>query len=407
LKTVTIIIQKSQNRNACLNKPLMPLSRPRGDKYWEISANHSPKIDDFDFDRENRLLSEALSKETHLRERAESACQELQKRLQRLSDSEKSLRSRLEHFSHETHVENKLEIIRLDHLVAQLSAQIETQEGLLRDTENREAEYEGMTLDNMDKLQAEWIKVLSENHARQKESQARIEELEARLRHFEDAAPAESASMTRQLNEVREQCVRLQEELRRAHQAADSWRTKYESAEKARRDAERRAGAGHDAQEVLLLLRNPSAATGIDHIASHCLGLSCQVFVKILPSAICRAHPRTASFAGGLQRCRCCYSTEAFSCSASLFLLPPDFSDRGHSRSCTPIHRPIFLSTNPSLRLPKHPPHHHPSSREEHLHGQPRIAPLAPKRQQDRPSKDHTTANISITTTTIIAIIVI
>ena len=229
---------------------------------WNKETAHVTN-DAFDLERENRLLSEALSRETHLRERAEKACQELQKRLQRLSESEKALKTKLDRVSHENKIEDKLEVIRLDHLVAQLSAQIETQENLLRDTENREAEYEKITLDNMDKLQAQWIKVLSANHARQKESQARIEELEARLRRFEahaDIPTTEpSAISCAQLAQARAECAKLEEELRRAQQAADSWRAKHDKAEAERRDAERRAGAGHEAQEVPAPFRAPAA----------------------------------------------------------------------------------------------------------------------------------------------------
>ena len=231
-----------------LNSSLSIARSCRADNYeWSTEKlAHKRADDDLDLERENRLLSEALSKETHLREKAEGTCLELQRKLQRVSDSEKNLKLKLERVAQEYEVENKLEIIRLDHLVAQLSAQIESQEELLRDTEARESEYEKMTLANMDRLQAEWIKVLSDNHVRQKESQSRIEELEAQLRQSERAETAQDeslASARQQLAEARAQCARLQEEVERARQAADAWRARHEA-------ADRRAGAGHEAQEV-------------------------------------------------------------------------------------------------------------------------------------------------------------
>ncbi len=191
-----------------------------------------------------------------MRERADKSCEELRRRLQRVSESEKSLKSKVDRLSHDSELGNKLEVIRLDHLVAQLSSQIETQEELLRESEEREAEYEQTTLKNMDRLQAEWLKVLSDNHLRQKESHARIEELEARLRRAEERAAASSSSsdsaaaLTRQLAQARERCALLEEELAHARQASDKWRRQHEATEAALREAERLAGAGHEAQEV-------------------------------------------------------------------------------------------------------------------------------------------------------------
>ena len=251
----------------------MPLSRPRIGDSSEINLDLSQRFIDeekerLDLEKENRMLAEALSKETHLRERADKSCEELRKRLQRASESERSLKSKLDRLSHDSDLGNKLEVIRLDHLVAQLSSQIEAQEELLRENEEREAEYEKMTLKNMDKLQAEWLKVLSENHLRQKESHERIEDLEARLRRAEERAAAassdSSAALSRQLAQARERCALLEEELAHARQAGDKWRRQHEATEEALREAERQAGAGHEAQEVLpphhYLQSNPTSA---------------------------------------------------------------------------------------------------------------------------------------------------
>jgi hypothetical protein len=177
-----------------------------------------------------------------MRKHSEILCVDLQRRLNFVSESEKALKARIADLNSELDVGNKLETIRLDHIVSQLSTQIEVQVDQQNEAEEREAQHERISLQTLDRLQKEWLRVLEENHLRQKKAQSRIEELEHCLEACENRFRVES--------EMQELCHQLQTELLHSRQINGRLHLQLEAAERKLQFAEEQAGAGHEAKEV-------------------------------------------------------------------------------------------------------------------------------------------------------------